>query len=37
MDFSADDPDPSHATVQAAWALTLLKHRFPQWIERNYR
>jgi len=37
MDFSANDPDPSHATVQAAWALTLLKHRFPQWIERNYQ
>jgi hypothetical protein len=37
LDFSADDPDPSHATVQAAWALTMLKHRFPQWMQHHYR
>jgi hypothetical protein len=29
--------DPSHATVQAAWVLTMLKYRYPQWMEEHYR
>jgi hypothetical protein len=36
IDFSRQDPDPSYTTVQAAWALYMLKHRFPQWTERHY-
>jgi hypothetical protein len=28
--------NPGHATVQAAWALTMLKYRYPQWIELQY-
>jgi hypothetical protein len=27
----------SHTTVQAAWALYMLKYRFPQWIDQHYR
>jgi len=30
-------PYPAHTTVQAAWALYLLKYRYPSWIEENYR
>ncbi len=26
-----------HATIQAAWALTMLKYRYPQWIDEHYR
>ena len=25
-----------HTTVQAAWALTMLKYRYPQWIDEHY-
>jgi len=25
-----------HSTVQAAWALTMLKYRYPQWIAEHY-
>ncbi len=27
--------DPGHTTVQAAWMLTMLKYRYPQWIEER--
>lgn len=27
----------SHVTVQAAWALYMLKYRFPRWIDQHYR
>lgn len=37
FEFSARDLDPAHTTVQAAWALYMLKHRFPQWIGRHYQ
>lgn len=30
-------PYPAHTTVQAAWALYMLKYRYPDWIEENYR
>ncbi len=29
--------NPGHPTVQAAWALTMLKYRYPQWIEEHYQ
>ncbi len=30
-------PYPAHTTVQAAWALYMLKYRYPRWIEEHYR
>lgn len=40
FEFSADyKTSPGglgHATVQAAWGLTLLKYRYPQWIDEHY-
>ncbi len=35
--FEFNVTNPGHATVQAAWALTMLKYRYPQWIEEHYR
>ena len=29
--------NPGHPTVQAAWALAMLKYRYPQWAEEHYR
>ena len=29
--------NPGHATVQAAWALTMIKYRYPRWVEEHYR
>jgi len=29
--------NPGHATVQAAWALAMLKYRYPHWAEGHYR
>ena len=26
-----------HSTVQGAWALYMLKYRYPQWIEQNFK
>jgi hypothetical protein len=28
---------PGHTTIQGAWALALLKYRYPQWIQEHYR
>ena len=28
---------PAHTTVQAAWALYMLKYRYPAWIKEHYR
>jgi 4-amino-4-deoxy-L-arabinose transferase-like glycosyltransferase len=28
---------PAHPTVQAAWALYMLKYRYPEWINEHYR
>ena len=27
---------PGHTTIQGAWALALLKYRYPQWIQKHY-
>ena len=37
LEFRLGDVGPDHSTVQAAWALYMLKYRFPQWIEQHYR
>jgi 4-amino-4-deoxy-L-arabinose transferase-like glycosyltransferase len=37
FEFRLDDWDPGHSTVQAAWALYLLKYRYSQWIEQRYQ
>jgi len=29
--------NPGHPTVQAAWMLTMLKYRYPQWIAQHYK
>ena len=34
--YKTDIGGLDHATVQAAWALTMLKYRFPQWIDEHY-
>jgi hypothetical protein len=31
------NPDTEHTTVQAAWALYLLKYRFPQWTQQHFQ
>jgi hypothetical protein len=35
-DYKTDLGGLGHATVQAAWALTMLKYRYPQWIGEHY-
>jgi hypothetical protein len=37
FEFRIDNGGDGHATVQAAWALTMLKYRYPQWIEQHYQ
>jgi len=37
FEFRIDSGGDGHATVQAAWALTMLKYRYPQWIDPHYR
>ncbi len=37
FEFRFGDYDPGHSTVQAAWALYMLKYRYPQWIEQHYQ
>jgi len=37
FEFRIDNGGDGHATVQAAWALTMLKYRYPQWIDQHYR
>ncbi len=37
FEFKFEDNDPGHATVQAAWALYMLKYRYPQWVEQRYQ
>ena len=36
FEFSLGEEDPGHSTVQAAWALYMLKYRYPQWIDQHY-
>lgn len=35
VEFKARDGSDGHATVQAAWALTMLKYLYPQWIQSH--
>ncbi len=37
FEFRLGDYGPDHSTVQAAWALYMLKYRYPQWIEEHYK
>lgn len=37
LDFQIDDRGSAHATVQAAWALSSLKYKYPEWIDQHYR
>jgi hypothetical protein len=36
LEFSLQDTDPGHPTVQAAWALYMLKYRYEDWIDHHY-
>lgn len=36
FEFSLTKNDPSHSTVQAAWALYMLKYRYSQWVDQHY-
>lgn len=35
--FSLEDKTDGHPTIQAMWAMYLLKSRYPEWIAANYR
>ncbi len=35
-EFQLGNESLDHSTVQAAWALYMIKYRFPQWISQNY-
>lgn len=37
FEFKLGDYGTEHPTVQGAWALYMLKYRFPQWIQRHYQ
>ena len=37
LEFSLTQEDYDHTTVQAAWALYLLKYRYPDWIKQNFQ
>ena len=37
LQFSSHDIDPDHVTSQAAYALYLIKYRYPQWIDEHFR
>jgi hypothetical protein len=37
LEFSLSQNDYGHSTVQAAWALYMLKYRYSDWIAKNYR
>jgi hypothetical protein len=37
LEFSLRDKDPAHATVQGAYALYLIKYRYPQWIDQDFK
>ncbi len=36
-DYKTNRVLADHSTVQAAWALTMLKYRYPQWIDEHYQ
>jgi len=33
--FDFRKPSP-HATIQGIWAMYMIRHRYPEWIEENY-
>ena len=35
--YRTNDSNSGHSTIQAAWALTMLKYRYQQWIAEHYR
>lgn len=35
-DYRTDATRSGHTTIQAAWALAMLKYRYPQWIAEHY-
>jgi hypothetical protein len=37
MEFSLNENDYGHSTVQAAWALFMLKYRYSDWIAKSYQ
>jgi hypothetical protein len=37
FDFSLGPGDPAHVSVQGAYALYLIKYRYPQWIDENFK
>jgi hypothetical protein len=37
LEFSTKQNDYGHSTVQAAWALYMLKYKYSDWIAKNYR
>jgi len=37
LEFSLSENDYGHSTVQAAWALYMLKYRYSDWIGKNYQ
>lgn len=36
LEFSLNENDYGHSTVQAAWALYMLKYRYSDWITQSY-
>jgi hypothetical protein len=37
FEFRLTDPDPEHVTTQGAYALYLIKYRYPQWIDEHFK
>lgn len=37
LEFKLNENDYGHSTVQAAWALYMLKYRYSDWIAKNYK
>ena len=37
VSFEDFRPSAEHSTVQAVWVLYMLKHRYPEWVDQNYR
>ena len=36
FEFGGEVSNIGHSTVQAAWALAMLKYRYPQWVAEHY-
>ena len=37
LEFSLNENDYGHSTVQGAWALYMLKYRYGDWVAKNYQ